>query len=474
MEEQHYCLRAAEGCLGQAGMPEKCKEETGHKRVAGDLPAGVEEPSKKLNADGASSSSSSSSSQNYINNVERPMQECFTPVSISSDNNVSTRCLVDVDIVVRGLEHNLTEDGKSHFCTMLPNDTIRISKESTNEYDKNALIVHLVTPRGTLWKAGYVSKEQAAILSPMISRGCAFTNIRLKEEYETGSSLKLTCKFECTEQDRGTVSSLSQVSHEKRSTVAVRAANGGSYPRVSQNQSVQRTTVPESSMKISKDSKKFIKDRFKEAHSQGDPSAEWVPRSDDELLALGVGNNSDVEYWRERGLHPPCDWRVEAARLMVPDDGLLDDNLRGSSITVDDQRGGTKASKQEKDREEELRGTAWGVENCWLPEHLKDIEELIKLPIWHRLKGSEKKKDQLIAVFGSPYVLGQDVGKLKLVMPHTNKEIVCVDTDNHTIATKKHCMGKNLIYLVVMREKVAEPGFNTLIFGLCWRGSGFG
>ena len=107
---------------------------------------------------------------------------------------------------------------------------------------------------------------------------------------------------------------------------------------------------------------------------------------------------------------------------------------------------------------------------------MKELDDLIKKPIWHRLEGSKKKLDQLIAVFGSPYVLGQVSEKLKLVMPysnatetHTDKNLVWVDKDNHTPATRKHCKGKNLVYAVIMGEAPVLPGFNTLIFGLCWR-----
>lgn len=34
--------------------------------------------------------------------------------------------------------------------------------------------------------------------------------------------------------------------------------------------------------------------------------------------------------------------------------------------------------------------------------------------------------------------------------------------------------GNNIIYSALHLTHVSEPGFNTLIFGLTWRGAGFG
>ena len=66
-------------------------------------------------------------------------------------------------------------------------------------------------------------------------------------------------------------------------------------------------------------------------------------------------------------------------------------------------------------------------------------------------------------MFGAPYILGQKEGDLKLVynLPHTE-------------LTKMLCRGKNIIYALVHCSHVAAPGFNTIIFGLSWRGAGFG
>lgn len=59
-------------------------------------------------------------------------------------------------------------------------------------------------------------------------------------------------------------------------------------------------------------------------------------------------------------------------------------------------------------------------------------------------------------------MLGQQEGKLKLVKGAP-----------HTPLTQKVCRGHNVVYELVHFTKPPEPGFNTLIFGLNLRGSGF-
>ena len=70
--------------------------------------------------------------------------------------------------------------------------------------------------------------------------------------------------------------------------------------------------------------------------------------------------------------------------------------------------------------------------------------------------------DAFIRAFGGPYVLGQREGKLKLIKGSP-----------HTPLTAKICKGHNVVYEIIHGVKPAEPGFNTLIFGLNLRRSGF-
>lgn len=70
--------------------------------------------------------------------------------------------------------------------------------------------------------------------------------------------------------------------------------------------------------------------------------------------------------------------------------------------------------------------------------------------------------DAFIRSFGGPYVLGQNEGKLKLIKGSP-----------HTPLTEKICLGHNLVYEMIHFEKPPSPGFNTIIFGLNLRRSGF-
>ena len=60
-----------------------------------------------------------------------------------------------------------------------------------------------------------------------------------------------------------------------------------------------------------------------------------------------------------------------------------------------------------------LDGRVHGV-SAWTDETLKSIDELVTTPNFFAEHGfSNKKKDQLIAVYGGGYVLGQKEGDLK-------------------------------------------------------------
>lgn len=75
---------------------------------------------------------------------------------------------------------------------------------------------------------------------------------------------------------------------------------------------------------------------------------------------------------------------------------------------------------------------------------------------------SHRGADAFIRAFGGEYVLGQKEGKLKLIKGSP-----------HNLLTEKLCQGHNIVYTVVHGVKPPEPGFNTLIFGLNLRRSGF-
>jgi hypothetical protein len=73
-----------------------------------------------------------------------------------------------------------------------------------------------------------------------------------------------------------------------------------------------------------------------------------------------------------------------------------------------------------------------------------------------------RKGESYIRAFGGPYVLGQQEHDLQLILGANHNEI-----------TARICRGHNLVYTAVHLEPPAAPGFNTIIFGMNLRGSGF-
>lgn len=123
----------------------------------------------------------------------------------------------------------------------------------------------------------------------------------------------------------------------------------------------------------------------------------------------------------------------------------------------------------------------FGVTGQWKDEFIIEVESLLSQKIFSTHSGtpinsitrsndenkeeflSRTKKDQLISVFGHSYVLGQSRDQLKLVRSRPHNDV-----------TNKLCRAKDIIYAVVFGKYPEMPGFNTLIFGLCYRGAGFG
>ena len=170
----------------------------------------------------------------------------------------------------------------------------------------------------------------------------------------------------------------------------------------------------------------------------------WPPSSS--LLAkLGLAPADDMEWYSSHGLLCPAQWTVTAAM-----------KLKGYAQST------TNSSNTMS-----LEGSMHGVESCWLPSVLTDIESFISsdhffIP-FHGIHITDRKRDMLSRVFGGGYVLGQKEDDLKLL--HGGP---------HTPLTAMICRGKNIIYTLVHLDHVKAPGFNTLIFALAWRGAGFG
>ena len=162
----------------------------------------------------------------------------------------------------------------------------------------------------------------------------------------------------------------------------------------------------------------------------------WPPPSN--LLAkLGLAPADDAQWWRKHGLLPPTEWSLSGAFDMLPTANQGQENKKKASALLDG-----------------------GCHGCvpWDPTLLDQLDETMRTPnFWCR-----RKSDAFIRAFGGPYVLGQDEEKLKLI-----------HGADHTELTSIVCTGHSMVYTAVHLCHPQPPGFNTLIFGLNLRSSGF-
>ena len=162
------------------------------------------------------------------------------------------------------------------------------------------------------------------------------------------------------------------------------------------------------------------------------------------LAYLGLAPADDALWYAQFGLLPPGDWTVDGG-IRLEGDG-----------------------RPPAGEDVELIGAVHRVNNCWTPETLAAVDDLMGSKDFfapHGFTFQARKRDQLIRVFGGAYVLGQKAGKdnLKLALG-----------DAHTDLTRLLCQGKNIIYALTHLALPPAPGFNTLVFGLTWLGAGFG
>lgn len=190
-------------------------------------------------------------------------------------------------------------------------------------------------------------------------------------------------------------------------------------------------------------------------------STTWPP-SQDILDQFGYGSVDDEQWWQEStGLRPPSTWNVTGALDLLP------------RIPI--------ASHQKTRARDVLDDSVHGVTNVWSDATLQEICDLMHSPnFWcYRSTGESShcdihdstcrllvspaiRLDAFIKAYGGPYVLGQKEGKLKLIKGAP-----------HIPLTEKVCRAHNVVYELVHMTKPPKPGFNTLIFGLNLRGSGF-
>ena len=142
----------------------------------------------------------------------------------------------------------------------------------------------------------------------------------------------------------------------------------------------------------------------------------------------------------------PTEW-------IVKESGLFDYPKRKNESPSHRKKYGTSQRENPKIRE----GDCHGIEGCWTKDTLQLLDQLMGSDSFFNKHGSQhqnRKKDQLICVFGGPYILGQKEDDLKLVLGSP-----------HTSLTSRICTAKNIIYAIIHLSHAPIPGFNTLVFG---------
>ncbi|KAL9190182.1 hypothetical protein ACHAXT_007393 [Thalassiosira profunda] len=314
-------------------------------------------------------------------------------------------------------------------------DIITLEREPENVYDANAICAK----NGVGNIVGHVAKEQAAVLAQPLDDGTVgVVNIALKEQRD--AVLVLTANvnlldaekreqfcFEIYRNMTGVQSNLSvqKKVRDKITDEAVLQLAQGITAQDAETASTCRIDVLKATQLPWK--------------TNADGSVAAWPPSQDFLDELGYGGADDEAWWQDNaGLKPPSTWNLTGALDLLPKLSL--------------------PSHQKSKARDVLDDAVHGVTNVWTDATLAGIRDIMHSENFWSFRGG----DAFIRAFGGPYVLGQKEGKLKLIKgaPHTS-------------LTEKICRGHNLVYELIHAEKPPAPGFNTLIYGLNLRRSGF-
>ncbi|KAL7549975.1 hypothetical protein ACHAWF_013230 [Thalassiosira exigua] len=363
----------------------------------------------------------------------------------SSDISSGTRCTeaprrtTTINLTVRGIQY--------HEEKVQPVDSIMLRREPGNRYgeyvsltvcasyfsysliylpDSNAISVH--NANGSI--VGHMAKEQAAILAPEIDAG----SIRLgKASMKEGTSTTLLIATEVNlinSDDLPRILGIQTDPNEYRKYDLITDEAVQQYASGIADQDAETaSTCPFDITQMNRLPWKKTADGI---------TAPWPP-SQTTLDSFGYGGVEDADWWRANtGLKPPAEWDVTGALDLLP------------SVPV--------SSHQKTRASDVLDNAVQGVTNVWCEDTLVEIQELMHSDRFWCHRGA----DAFIRAFGGNYVLGQTEGKLKLIKGSP-----------HTTATERICRGHNAVYELLHSAKPPAPGFNTLIFGLNLRRSGF-
>ena len=395
-----------------------------------------------------------------------------------------------VELAVTGIQHAK--------CPCDRGDLLILSRERDNVYDENAIQVQLMPdsstptsiPTSMQQKVGYVSRQEAQVIAPYLDD--ASVCIQAASKIDDGSHFFFPIcvsmtgpKAEALAQDLATMQAsldasmmmmsklciscpkhsddVANVDHE----LALKCGLNRKTPRSSVQPSFkipssEAATIEQDSIEtfgIMEDSKfthlgwiPYNESKCQSSKCQSSSSSptqsQWPP-SDDLLMGLGLAPSNDHAWYNKYHLKAPVLWKVNAAQvLQYPSSSSSSSSTLSSNDNDDDAR------------------LMLGIEP-WTEEFLKELMDFLSDPktrIWSHVGTAyqTRKRDQLIATFGAPYILGQK-----------DDELVVAHCQPHCQITQSLCRGKNIIHAVMHLKHVQTPGFNTIVFGLAWRGSGF-
>ncbi|KAL3785984.1 hypothetical protein ACHAW5_005363 [Stephanodiscus triporus] len=365
---------------------------------------------------------------NDINAASTEGTKSFSSTTNKSDPADFLQNLLTIHLTVRGIKHY-----KENIRSL---DAITLHREPHNSHDENAICAK----NGESNVVGHVAKEQASILAkPMDENINSLENVCLKEQKDT--TLTIAAKVNLLDEDQ-----MEQFKFQILPKIFSTQTNTFEKPNLDMinDEEVRRLAKGI----IARDTKTALTCPFDilKLHSLpwrnkldgGEMSTTWPP-SQDILDKFGHGIVDDEQWWQENtGLKPQSMWNVTGALDLLPRISL--------------------PSHHKTLARDALDGAVHGVTNVWSDATLLEIRDLMQSPNFWCYRSS----DSFIKAYGGPYVLGQKEGKLKLVKGAPQ-----------TPLTEKVCRGHNVVYELVHMTKPPEPGFNTLIFGLNLRGSGF-
>ncbi|KAL7492622.1 hypothetical protein ACHAWT_003291 [Skeletonema menzelii] len=354
------------------------------------------------------------------------------PNSTSSDGQVlAPETSFTSNLTVRGLQFY-----KENVQSIDIESTIILQRQPDNEHDENAVAAYNEEHQ----HVGHLAKEQAAILASLMDENIIkLENGLVKEQTETTLAIEVNVAL-LNEDKRNDFETLYQ-------RISALTDNKTKKYVKKRGSIIDEAAVEEYASGITKqDSETAATCTFDICQEPSLPwktnedgsTASWPP-SPAVLEKMCVGNACDEVWWEENaGLKPPSQWNVEGAIDLLPNLSMSRDQKARARDVLDD--------------------AVHGVTNVWSDETLEGMRNLMHSENFWSHRGA----DAFIRSFGGPYVLGQQEGKLKLIKG-----------SSHTPLTEKICRGHNLVYEMIHHEKPPEPGFNTIIFGLNLRRSGF-